>query len=146
MLFEYLLAGKTDRQTDSQTHRQTESWYPCPQQKAENGQKWVEDCFSAPDGQGNLCTTTNKKLPSLLSCDTHAQVRKPSVSPPMLLLLLLLLPSRAVLGETEVASSSHEFAERDAQAPLRRGKGCFVPSTEVTVSLDLTPRNSQLTP
>ena len=52
----------------------------------------------------------------------------------MLLLLLLLLPSRAVLGETEVASSSHEFAERDAQAPLRRGKGCFVPSSEVTLA------------
>ena len=53
MLFEYLLPGKTDRQTASQTHRQTESWYPCPQEKAENGQEWVEDCFSAPDDQGN---------------------------------------------------------------------------------------------
>ena len=147
MFFQYLLAGKTDRPTDSRTYRQTESCYPCPQEKAENGPEWVEDCFSAPDDQGNLCTITNKKLPSLLSCHAHAQVRMPSMSPPLLLLLLLLLlPSRAVLGETKVASSSHEFSERDAQASLRRGKGGFVPSTEVTVLLDLTPRTSQLTP
>ena len=49
MLFEYLLAGKADRQTDRQTARHT-------------------------DRQ----RITIKKLPSLLSCDTHAQVRMPS--------------------------------------------------------------------
>ncbi len=45
MLFEYLLAGKTDRQTARHTDR---------------------------------LRITLKKLPSLLRCDTHAQVRMPS--------------------------------------------------------------------
>ena len=65
MLFENIPTSGQDRQTDRQPDAQTDRGLV---------QTWVEDCFSAPDHQGSLCTITNKRLPSLLSCDTQARI------------------------------------------------------------------------
>ena len=75
----------------------------------------------------------------LLSCHAHAQLRRPFVSATS-----LLLPSWAVRGETEVATSSQEFFAGDAQDLLLTGQGAFEPCTEVTAPLHLSPRTSLL--